>query len=62
MQLRQARRLASSRAEHDAVMQAIAEGNGEEAGRRMRAHMLNAASALDSYIAHQDRAHTGATT
>jgi len=62
MQLQQARRLASSRAEHDAVMQAIAEGNGEEAGRRMRAHMLNAASALDSYIAHQDRAHTGATT
>ncbi len=62
MQLRQARRLASSRAEHDAVMQAIAEGNGEEAGRRMRAHMLNAASALDSYIAHQDRAHTRATT
>ncbi len=62
MQLRQARRLASSRAEHDAVMQAIAEGNGEEAGRRMRAHMLNAASALDSYIAHQDRAHTGAAT
>ena len=62
MQLRQARRLTSSRAEHDAVMQAIAEGNGEEAGRRMRAHMLNAASALDSYIAHQDRAHTGATT
>jgi len=62
MQLRQARRLASSRAEHDAVMQAIAEGNGEEAGRRMRAHMLNAASALDSYIAHQDRAHAGGTT
>jgi DNA-binding GntR family transcriptional regulator len=25
--------------------------------RRMRAHMLNAASALDSYIAHQDAAH-----
>ena len=61
MQLRQARRLASSRAEHDAVMQAIAEGNGEEAGRRMRAHMLNAASALDSYIAHQDAAHGDAT-
>jgi len=55
MQLRQERRLASSRAEHDAVMRAIAEGNGEEAARRMRAHMLNAASALDSYIAHQDK-------
>ena len=57
MQLRQDRRLASSRAEHDAVMRAIAEGDGDEAARRMRAHMLNAASALDSYIAHQDAAH-----
>ncbi len=56
MQLRQDRRLAHSREEHDAVMRAIAEGNGDEAGRRMRAHMLNAASALDSYIAHQDQA------
>ncbi|MDY1007133.1 GntR family transcriptional regulator [Sphingomonas sp. CFBP9019] len=57
MQLRQDRRLVSSRAEHDAVMSAIAEGDGDEAARRMRAHMLNAASALDSYIAHQDAAH-----
>ncbi|PTM44944.1 GntR family transcriptional regulator [Sphingomonas aerolata] len=57
MQLRQDRRLVSSRAEHDAVMRAIAEGDGDEAARRMRAHMLNAASALDSYIAHQDAAH-----
>jgi DNA-binding GntR family transcriptional regulator len=56
MQLRQERRLAKSRMEHDAVMRAIAEGNGDEAARRMRAHMLNAASALDSYIAHQDAA------
>lgn len=54
MQLRQDHRLASSREEHDAVMRAIAEGDGELAARRMRAHMLNAASALDSYIAHQD--------
>ncbi|SFN82415.1 GntR family transcriptional regulator [Sphingomonas sp. OK281] len=57
MQLRQDRRLANSRAEHDAVMRAIAQGDGEEAARRMRAHMLNAASALDSYIAHQDAGH-----
>jgi len=28
-----------------------------KAARRMRAHMLNAASALDSYIAHQDALH-----
>ena len=57
MQLRQDQRLTSSRAEHDAVMRAIAEGDGDTAARRMRAHMLNAASALDSYIAHQDAAH-----
>jgi len=57
MQLRQDRRLVTSRAEHDAVMRAIAEGDGDEAARRMRAHMLNAASALDSYIAHQDALH-----
>jgi len=56
MQLRQARRLSVSRAEHDAVMHAIAQGDGDEAARRMRAHMLNAASALDSYIAQQDLA------
>ena len=56
MQLRQDRRLASSREEHDAVMRAIAEGDGDLAARRMRAHMLNAASALDSYITHQDTA------
>jgi DNA-binding GntR family transcriptional regulator len=55
MQLRQGRRLQRSREEHDAIMQAIAEGDGDAAGRRMRAHMLNAASALDSYLAHQDR-------
>jgi DNA-binding GntR family transcriptional regulator len=31
-------------------MQAIAEADGETAARRMRAHMLNAASALRRYI------------
>ena len=51
MQLRQEGRLPRSRLEHDAVMQAMAEGNGEEAARRMRAHMLNAASSLDRYLA-----------
>jgi DNA-binding GntR family transcriptional regulator len=31
-------------------MQAIAEGDGDTAARRMRAHMLNAAAALRRYI------------
>jgi DNA-binding GntR family transcriptional regulator len=52
-QLRQGQRLPRSRAEHDEVMRAIARGDGEEAARCMRAHMLNAASALDRYIASQ---------
>ncbi|HBF32595.1 GntR family transcriptional regulator [Rhizobium sp.] len=56
MQLRQEHRLSRSREEHDAVMRAIAEGDGEIAARRMRAHMLNAASALDSYIAQKEQA------
>ena len=50
-QLRQGDRIVHSRAEHDGVMAAIAEGDGDLAARRMRAHMLNAASALDQYIA-----------
>lgn len=50
-QLRQDDRIVRSRAEHDGVMEAISQGDGEEAARRMRAHMLNAASALDRYIA-----------
>jgi DNA-binding GntR family transcriptional regulator len=49
-QLRQGERLRRSRDEHDAIMQAIAEGDGEAASRRMRAHMLNAATALRRYI------------
>lgn len=37
-------------------MQAIAEADGETAARRMRAHMLNAATALPRYIeADQDK-------
>ncbi|MEE3624441.1 GntR family transcriptional regulator [Nitrospirillum sp. BR 11752] len=49
-QLRQGSRMAHSREEHDSVMSAIAEGDGETAARRMRAHMLNAATALEQYI------------
>ena len=50
-QLRQGERIRRSREEHEAVMQAIAEGDGDTAARRMRAHMLNAAAALQRYIA-----------
>jgi DNA-binding GntR family transcriptional regulator len=50
-QLRQDDRIVRSREEHAGVMEAISQGDGEEAARRMRAHMLNAASALDRYIA-----------
>lgn len=50
-QLRHAGRIAASRSEHGEVLLAMAEGDGDAAARRMRAHMLNAASALDLYIA-----------
>lgn len=50
-QLRHKDRISRSREEHDAVMAAIAQGDGDEAARRMRAHMLNAAGALSQYIA-----------
>jgi DNA-binding GntR family transcriptional regulator len=49
-QLRQGERILRSRAEHGAILAAIAEGDGEAAAKRMRAHMLNAASALRHYI------------
>ncbi|MGL9622961.1 GntR family transcriptional regulator [Bradyrhizobium sp. U531] len=49
-QLRQGDRIHKSREEHEAIMQAIAEGDGDAASRRMRAHMLNAATALRRYI------------
>jgi len=49
-QLRHGERLRRSRDEHEAIMQAIAEGDGEMASRRMRAHMLNAATALGRFI------------
>lgn len=50
-QLRQGERIRRSRAEHGEILQAITEGDGEAAARRMRAHMLNAASALGRYVA-----------
>lgn len=54
-QLRHGDRIRGSREEHGAILAAIAEGDGEAAARRMRAHMLNAASALRHYIdAHSD--------
>src|SRR4051812_13071057 len=49
-QLRQGDRLVKSHAEHDQVLQAMARGDGDEAARCMRAHMLNASCALTSYI------------
>lgn len=55
-QLRQGDRMARSREEHDSVMAAIAEGDGDTAARRMRAHMLNAATALERYIAEHSSA------
>lgn len=54
-QLRQANRLARSWEEHDAIMTAVAQGDGELASRLMRAHMLNAASAIGRYISTQTR-------
>lgn len=50
-QLRQNMRMDHSREEHAGVMEAIAEGDGDKAASRMRAHMFNAASALDRYLA-----------
>ncbi|WP_395665777.1 GntR family transcriptional regulator [Methylocella sp.] len=50
-QLRHGARIVRSREEHDAIMTSIAQGDGEEAARRMRAHMMNAASAIGAYIA-----------
>ncbi len=50
-QLRQSDRIVRSREEHEGIMTAIAQGDGDEAARRMRAHMLNAAGAIGAYIA-----------
>jgi DNA-binding GntR family transcriptional regulator len=50
-QLRQTSRIERSYAEHGGILQAMARGDGEEAARCMRAHMLNASAALTRYIA-----------
>jgi DNA-binding GntR family transcriptional regulator len=50
-QLRQTGRIERSHAEHGEILQAMARGDGEEAARCMRAHMLNASAALTRYIA-----------
>lgn len=50
-QLRYGDRLVRSHAEHGEILAAMAEGDGDAAARRMRAHMLNAAGALGHYIA-----------
>ncbi len=50
-QLMQGHRISASRSEHGSILGAMAEGDGDLAARRMRAHMLNAASALGRYIA-----------
>jgi DNA-binding GntR family transcriptional regulator len=49
-QLRHGDRIARSREEHADVLASIAQGDGDAAARHMRAHMLNAASALERYI------------
>lgn len=50
VQLRQQGRLPRSRTEHEQVMSAMNEGDAETAARRMRAHMLSAAGALEAYL------------
>jgi DNA-binding GntR family transcriptional regulator len=49
-QLRQEGRMSRSTDEHHAILEAVAEGDGELASRRMRAHMLSAATALRRFI------------
>lgn len=53
-QLRQPGRLASSREEHDSVIRAMTQGDGDAAARMMRLHMLNAASSLGDYLREHD--------
>ena len=43
-------RLVKSHEEHGEILRAMARGDGGEAARCMRAHMLNASGALTSYI------------
>jgi DNA-binding GntR family transcriptional regulator len=49
-QLRIGDRLSRSHEEHSRILQMMARGDGEEAARCMRAHMLNASRSLTRYI------------
>jgi DNA-binding GntR family transcriptional regulator len=49
-QLRHGDRIARSHEEHGEILRAMARGDGDEAARVMRAHMLNASGALTNYI------------
>ena len=49
-QLRQSGRLGRSHDEHDGLVLAISRGDGDEAAKWMRAHLLNAASALVDFF------------
>jgi DNA-binding GntR family transcriptional regulator len=50
-QLREGDRIIRSRDEHDRVITAITECDGDRAAQLMRAHMLNAAASLARYLA-----------
>jgi len=52
-QLREVGRPVRSRAEHGLLLDAIMRGDGEEAAKCMRAHMLNASSAMERLISDQ---------
>jgi DNA-binding GntR family transcriptional regulator len=52
-QLRGGDRVVHSRAEHAAVLEAIAQGDGDMAARRMRAHMLHSGTSLGHHFAAQ---------
>jgi DNA-binding GntR family transcriptional regulator len=52
-QLREAGRPVRSRHEHGEVVEAIMRGDGDEAAKRMRAHMLNAAVAMERLVTAQ---------
>ncbi len=49
-QFRGERRLRQSHTEHDAIIAQVLQGDGEAAGRLMRAHMLTASAALADYL------------
>ena len=49
-QLRHGDRIVKSHEEHGEILRQMARGDGGEAARCMRAHMLNASGALTSYI------------